>query len=615
MKKIYVLAALIILSIHPLVAATNSYRFTLNLVQVQDDKIQVTLQTPIIQLAEIIYNIPKMIPGTYSVDNFGRYVSDFAAYDKQNRLLEAEKLDDNRWKIQNASQLAKITYWIDDTFQDLSPGHTIFEPAGTNIEVNQNFLINTHGFMGYFDNLKRLPYEVTILKPTNFFGSTALKAIKTSPTLDTYVVPDYMQLVDSPLMYNVPDTTVLKIGGAEVLVSVYSPSKLVTAHFVGATIRSTLEAQKNYLGGKLPVDRYAFLIYLADKPNKTGAYGALEHSYSSVYYMPETAPERIAQQIVSIAAHEFFHIVTPLSIHAEQIHDFDFNNPQMSRHLWLYEGVTEYAATHVQVNQKIIALDNYLNKLRAYIIGASRYNDTLPFTTMSQGVLETYAQEYGNVYQKGALIGLALDLKLRELSNGHYGVRNLMNSLATAYGKQKAFNDEELFDKIASLTYPEIREFFRQHVEGNKPLPYADLFKIVGLTYQPVAVEERVTLGPFRLNYDPESQKFVMEEVDGIGASSKKLALRSGDQLLAINKKTLTRETAPGVLEKEVYSHQPGDKIKILVGRPSKQGKIKFKKLTARLVKTTEEKKNVLTINPAATPQQKILRETWLYSN
>ncbi|RDC62114.1 M61 family metallopeptidase [Adhaeribacter pallidiroseus] len=615
MNKIYVLAVLVALSIHTLGAAPNSYRFTLNLIQVQDDKIQVTLQTPTILAAETIYNIPKMVPGTYSVDNFGRYVSDFAAYDQQNRLLETEKIDDNRWKIKNAPQLTKITYLIDDTFQDQVAGHQIFEPAGTNIEANQNFLINTHGFMGYFDDLKRLPYEVTVLKPKNFYGSTALKATKTSATADTYVVPDYMQLVDSPMMYNVPDTTVLKIGGAEVLVSIYSPSKMVTAHYVGATIRSTLEAQKNYLGGTLPVDRYAFLIYLSDKPNKTGAYGALEHSYSSVYYMPEMAPERIAQQIVSIAAHEFFHIVTPLSIHAEQIHDFDFNNPQMSRHLWLYEGVTEYAATHVQVNQKIIALDNYLNKLRAYIIGANRYNDTLPFTTMSQGVLEAYSQEYGNVYQKGALIGLALDLKLRELSNGKYGVRNLMNSLAAAYGKQKAFNDEELFDKIAGLTYPEIREFFRQFVEGNKPLPYTDLFKIVGITYQPESVEERVSLGPFRLNYDPETQKFVVEKIDAVGASSQKAALRSGDQLLAINKKTFTRETASAILKTEVYSHQPNDKVKILVGRPNKQGKIKFKKLTTRLVKTREEKKYVLAIDPAATPLQKIIRETWLYGN
>ncbi|QNF31601.1 peptidase M61 [Adhaeribacter swui] len=615
MKKNYALAVFFAFLITPLLAATNSYRFTIDLVQVQDDKIKVSLQTPTLQTTETVYNIPKMVPGTYSVDNFGRYVSDFKAYDHTNRLLTSEKLDDNRWRIKNATQLAKITYLIDDTFQDLAAEHQIFEPAGTNIEANQNFLINNHGFMGYFDNLKRLPYEVTVLKPQNFYGSTALKAIKTTPTADTYLVPDYMELVDSPIMYNVPDTTVLKIGGADVLVSVYSPSKVVKANYIGTTIRSTLEAQKNYLGGTLPVERYAFLIYLSDKPNKTGAYGALEHSYSSVYYMPEMAPERIAQLIVSIAAHEFFHIVTPLSIHAEQIHDFDFNNPQMSRHLWLYEGVTEYAATHVQVNQKLITLDDYLNKLRAYIIGASRYNDTLPFTTMSQGVLETYSQEYGNVYQKGALIGLALDLKLRELSGGNYGVRNLMNALAATYGKHKAFTDEELFDKITALTYPEIRAFFRQYVEGNQPLPYTDLFKLVGISYQPVVKEERVSLGPFHLNFDPESQKFIVEEVADGSTPPIKLNLRSGDQLLAINQRTLTQETVNNILRDEVYAHKPGDEIKVLIGRPNKRDKIKIKKLTTPLVETTEEKKYLIAVDPTATPQQKILRDTWLYSN
>ena len=526
MKKIFVVVAILFLQTVAFVAssAPNLYRFTLDLVHVQNDKVQVTLQTPVITQPEIIYNIPKMVPGTYSVDNFGRYLSEFKAYDKNNNLLETEQDDENRWKIKKANTLAKIIYWIDDTFQDTEVAHQIFEPTGTNIEENQNFLINTHGFIGYFDQLKRLPYEVTILKPENFYGSTSLKAIKTLPASDTYSVPNYMELVDSPLMYNVPDTTVLNIGGTDVLVSVYSPNQKVKAQYIGATIRETLEAQKNYLGGKLPVNKYAFLIYLSDKPNKSGAYGALEHSYSSVYYMPETDQELIARQIVSIAAHEFFHIVTPLNIHSEQIHDFNYNNPQMSQHLWLYEGVTEYAATHVQVNQKLLTPEEYLNKIRAYIIGASKYNDSLPFTEMSKGALDAHANQYGNVYQKGALIGLALDIKLRELSGGNYGLRTLMKDLSANYGKNKAFKDDELFDKITALTYPEIRDFFRKHVEGNQPLPYADLLKTVGVIYQPHVQEEKITMGRFELTYDKEAQKLTVGNTESMNEFGKKWA-------------------------------------------------------------------------------------------
>jgi predicted metalloprotease with PDZ domain len=617
MRKIYLLAAALLGPANALLAfaALNPYRFTLDLVQVQDDKVQVTLQTPVITQPEVVYNIPKMVPGTYSVDNFGRYLSDFKAYDKKGNLLEVEKLDDNRWKIKKANTLTKITYWTDDTFQDLSAEHQIFEPTGTNIEAGQNFLINTHGFMGYFDGLKRVPYEFTVLKPRNFYGSTPLKPTKVTPTADTYTVPSYMELVDSPLMYNIPDTTTLQIGGADVLVSIYSPNKKVKADYIGATIRETLEAQKNYLGGKLPVDKYAFLIYLSDKPNKTGAYGALEHSYSSVYYMPEADQELIAKQIVSIAAHEFFHVVTPLNIHAEQIHNFDYNQPEMSEHLWLYEGVTEYSATHVQVNQKLLDPVAYLNRLRSYIIGAGKYNDTLPFTQMSKGALAQYADQYGNVYQKGALIGLAIDIKLRELSGGNYGLRNLMNDLSRSYGKNQAFKDEELFDKITALTYPEMREFFQKYVEGSQPLPYAALFKTVGVNYQPVLVEQTLSLGKIDVTYDKATQKLTVSGTDAMNDFGRKMGYQVGDQLLSINKKALTPETAPAILKSEVYDRQEGDKVTILVARKAKTGKTKNKKLKGRLVKTPVEKYHVLTIDPQATPQQKILQNAWLYSN
>ena len=55
-------------------------------------------------------------------------------------------------------------------------------------------------------------------------------------------------------------------------------------------------------------------------------------------------------------AHEFLHIVTPLAIHAQQINDFDFYSPSMSKHLWLYEGVTEYTSVLVQVQQGLMSL-------------------------------------------------------------------------------------------------------------------------------------------------------------------------------------------------------------------------------------------------------------------
>ncbi|WP_234462530.1 M61 family metallopeptidase [Adhaeribacter terrigena] len=591
----------------------DRYKVNIDLTKVQDDKVPVTIKVPEIKEKEIIYNLPKIVPGTYSIYDFGKFLNEFKAYDKKGRELETERLDLNRWKIEDAKKLDKITYWVNDTWDTPNKEDIVFEPGGTNIEAGENFLINTHGFVGYFDKMKQVPYELTITKPERFYGATPLVASSSTATSDTYVIPSYMELVDSPLMYNKPDTTVLKIGNADVLVSVYAPSGKVTSKTVAKELEKVLNAQKNYLGGSLPVEKYAFLIYVAEKPNRTGAYGALEHSYSSVYYFPDMPEQMMADQVRNIAAHEFFHVVTPLSIHSEEIGNFDYMNPKMSQHLWLYEGVTEYFATHVQVNQKLIDKEEYLDKLKEYLAGANAFNDSLPFTEMSKGALDKHKKEYGNVYQKGALIGLALDIRLRELSDGKYGVLNLMKDLSKEYGKNKAFKDEELFDKIAQLTYPEIRDFFRKYVEGTQPLPLTEMFKKVGVNYATNGTEPRQTLGRFTIGFDPKSRRLIVADTENMNAFGKKMGFKKDDQLISINGEDMSPETAAEVLEKNVKYAPEGSRITVVVNRKNAAGKMQEVKLKGRLMKTLEKTENQLSLDPMATPKQKKLRDAWLY--
>ena len=98
-------------------------------------------------------------------------------------------------------------------------------------------------------------------------------------------------------MYDVPDTTVIKVGNTDVLISVYSPNKKITSKFLAEKLDTLLQAQGKYLGGKLPVDKYAFIIYLSEKPGYSGGEGALEHSYCSFYYYPEREPEQISRNL------------------------------------------------------------------------------------------------------------------------------------------------------------------------------------------------------------------------------------------------------------------------------------------------------------------------------
>lgn len=97
-------------------AATNTVKATIDLINVKDDKVLVTISAPAFGLNEVIYQIPKTVPGTYSSDNYGKYIEGFKAFDKKGKELKTSKTDENTWKITNAKALTKITYLVNDTY-------------------------------------------------------------------------------------------------------------------------------------------------------------------------------------------------------------------------------------------------------------------------------------------------------------------------------------------------------------------------------------------------------------------------------------------------------------------------------------------------------------------
>ena len=588
----------------------DNYQFYLDLNNVNIDLLQVTLKTPEIKSDKIIYNIPKIVPGTYKIYDFGQYVMDFEAFDKDGLSLSVTRLDKNGWEIDNAKTMAKISYWVEDTW-DAKVDHLVFEPGGTNIEKDENIVLNNHGFFGYFDGMKHLKYELNITKPENFYASTGLTTISSKGNVDQITTDNYMDLVDSPIMYNVPDTTIIKIGGADVLISVFSKNHKVSASEIAKDIGKILELQKKYLGGTLPVKKYAFIIYLYEGASGSGGSGALEHSYSSFYYLPDMPANKLSGFMVRVAAHEFFHIVTPLSIHSEEIGDFDYIHPKMSEHLWLYEGVTEYFAGHVQVYEGLITPEAYLQVIQEKLMGADHFKDNLPFTEMSKGCLDEHENQYSNVYQKGALIGMCLDILLREQSKGKMGMKDLLSKLSQTYGKDKSFKDNELFDKIAELTSPEIREFFTNYVEGEKELPFKELFDKVGIIFKKDVKVKEISLGGALLSFNSQSQRLYISDTGNLDEFGKSLAYKTNDELVSINGVELIMDKIQDQLSDFKKNTKEGEKIEIVVAR-RKKGQMKNVKLKAKAIAVEKKKKFFLEFNNKANEQQVMLRKAWL---
>ncbi|MGE0589075.1 MAG: peptidase M61 [Cyclobacteriaceae bacterium] len=631
MKSKFLLVVGICLSLSAFSQSKKAYEYTVDLTRVVDDKLYVELAPPSLTQDEITFYLPKIIPGTYAVQDYGRFVSDFKALDKKGNPLPVEKLDTNSWKIKGAKKLTKISYWIEDSFDTQLAGPDIFWPAGTNIEENKNYVLNPSGFFGYFDQMKQEPFRFNIIRQKDFYGSTGLIPEKSNEPLsnlkleakpgpdkrvDVFMAEDFDRLADSPLMYAKTDTAVIKVANTEVLIGSYSPNGVVSAKEIANSVKEVLMAQKEYLGGTLPVEKYAFIFYFTDQP--VTSYGALEHSYSSFYYMPERSIDRMKQNLRDFAAHEFFHIVTPLTIHSEEIGHFDFNDPKMSKHLWLYEGVTEYFSGNMQVKYELITPDQYLGILRQKLLTADGFKDDLPFTEFSERVLDEYGDQFYNVYQKGAIIGMCLDIKLRKLSDGKYGLQNLIADLSKKYGKNQSFNDDELFSEIGKLTYPEIEEFLRTYVAGPASLPLESVFKDVGVKYEKDQKQIDISLGFDNSNVTVtqynESPIITFQNAARMNAQGKALGLKDGDMLVKVNDEALPAlgPDFSAFITKHKSAMKEGGKISYTVLRKAESGDYVETRLEATITAVELSKRHSISFDENATEEQLKLRRAWL---
>ena len=583
----------------------------INLNDVKDDKVMVTVTSPKISAAEVTYSIPKIVPGTYSIDNYGKYIEDFKALDKKGNLLPVSKTDDNTWTIKNAKTISKITYLVNDTFDTEKGGgfgnSDIFSPAGTKIDAGKNFLLNMHGFVGYFQDKKDLPYNVSISHPATLWGATSMTDLDVSNTNDLFKTTRYAELVENPILYAKPDYTTFNIDGMEILIGVYSPTGKVTAESITPEMKTMMTAQKNFLGKINATKKYSVLLYLSTMTDTDAkGFGALEHPTATTVVLPEIMPkEELVKSMIDVVSHEFFHIVTPLSIHSKEIHDFDYNNPKMSQHLWMYEGVTEYFANLFQINQGLITEEDFLTRIAEKIAHANAMNDTMPFTTMSANVLtEPYKEQYLNVYEKGALIGMCLDIIIRENSNGQRGILDLMHKLSNEYGASKPFNDDELFAKITSLTYPEVGTFLATYVSGSTPIPYSTYLAKVGITKSTTKAPTNVFLKgqtPY-ITVDQKTKEIIVLPNIELNDFYKNLDLKGGDIILAINEKAYSLDNIYEMITAS-QNWKENDAITIKIKRNGKEQIIKGK------VKLPYEEKEGLN---ASDNKKKNLKEAWL---
>jgi len=325
--------------------------------------------------------------------------------------------------------------------------------------------------------------------------------------------------------------------------------------------------------------------------------------------MPESMPaEALAKSLTDVISHEFFHIVSPLNVHSEDVHYFDYYNPTFSKHLWMYEGVTEYFASLFQPNKGLVTDAEFYNKIMGKINSAAQLDDTMSFTIMSENVLKApYKDQYLNVYQKGALIGMCVDIILREESKGERGILSLMKALSKKYGKNKPFEDDKLIDEIVAMTYPALRPFFNDHVIGDTPIDYNVFFNKVGLEIGKGKVETNfiVMNGVPIIGGDRDRGIIFFSEMVAKNSFWKSQNVQPGDIIKTVNGTALTLANANTVLQ-DMFRWTVGMPIDVELERNGQKIIVKPNTTQPYTEGTSIVEKS------DASAEQKQLKEAWL---
>ena len=480
--------------------APPSLSYAIDLNRRADDLFHVTLQVSGLGAENATYQFASTAPGTYQVMNIGRFVRRFEAFDRHGRRVPVEQVSVNQWRLSDPAKVRTIRYAVAETW-DTPVDHPIYRMCGTSIEPD-HVLINPHAIIGYPAGLQAVPVRLRLAYPAAWTVGTALKR---GPD-GVYTAVSYDQLVDSPILLGRLTRARLTVTGVPIDLYTYSEHGRIKATQLLSAMSGMLHAAGRFLG-KLPVDRYTFLYHFGDS-----SAGAWEHSYSSEYVLREGAfTDSLGKRVTDIAAHEFFHIVTPLNIHSEIIEHFNFVTPVPSRHLWLYEATTEWAAHAMQLRAGLKTPEEYLaTQIQKMKIDRQAYDSSYSLRELA---LTSYSdsgqKQYANIYMRGALTVGLLDIRLLELSRGERGMQDLIRELTQRYGKRRAFPDSTFVDTLVAMTYPEVRDFFARYIWDSQHLPIKEYYAKLGIT---LIEDEHGSPVRFEIDPNPTDQQRLLRE-------------------------------------------------------------------------------------------------------
>jgi predicted metalloprotease with PDZ domain len=501
------------------------------------DEIKVKVYPPI-EKTEWAYLIPGIIPGTYLSVNYHRFYDRFTAFSKSGNKLKVKR-QGNRITIDGKGSVVDyLEFYVRQSIGDKNIEDNAFNCAGT-LFSHESYLLNFQLITGYFDGYDQTPFKIVFHKEKALFGAGSMHCMERSNSKDIFTSPDYDSVIDQPLLYAPADTTSFNIGDNRFKIAIHAENGLINIDGLKNGLETTMKRVNSFMEFQTKQD-YHFLFYfiglnkIKDRSFRFGLGSALEHRYSSLYYYSDNtyyAPD--FRDFSHIATHEYLHTIAPLNLHSEMIREFDYLNPNMSRHLWLYEGVTDYLATLFNTNMDTLMIEHIQTALE--FVGnygqPSLTSSSLGIASNTQGEFSDRINELQNFYQRGKLIAFALDIEIIQNSGGQRNLLSVLLNMSKIY-QEKPFQDEEFFQDFIRVSEVELTDFFEKYVVGDQIIPFEDYAKLLGWRLIESGDKTSCFGQYFNIPFNYDRQKYFVQNV---GENS--LGLIKGDIINTINGK------------------------------------------------------------------------------
>jgi predicted metalloprotease with PDZ domain len=547
----------------------------------------------------------------YQVRNFATNVMNVRAYDASGARAVVRNTKTSEWEISAPAGCAVVNY---DIYLDGAG------PFGSQISAEHAFF-NWAMVLMYSPELRSRPVAVRFTyQPAGWtirdlhicrtFGSPPQQQKRIHPRdgVDGGVffvacpANRYDELADNPVEIGAFQESAFQEDGATYHIVVDGNPADYDMTKLQEMLRKITHAAVDWMHDR-PYDEYTFLYHF---PRGPGA-GGMEHAYGTAIEINADRLRRDLSPVANVSAHEFFHLWNVKRIRPQSLEPIDYQHQQETRALWFSEGVTDTIGGLLLVRAGLSDEAGYLQRVSAEITEL-QHRPAHTWQSAEESSLNAWlegipfyrsAERSISYYNKGDILGVLLDLRIRKLTAGRKSLRDLFQWMNDHYAKQhRFFPDSEGIEQAAeAVAGQSFADFFHDYVAGVKEIPYDEFFQFVGLRLA-VRIVGISTPG-FTTTANLGGQPEVLRVEPN--SEAQRAGIAAGDRITAVN-----GVPADAFLDNELSQLRPGIIVQLQV--ENRRGK---REVSLRLG-SHERQIYQLEDVPAVAPEQRAYRAAWI---